>query len=212
MKRVVVLGAGGYAREVADIVRDLGTDAGMELVGFVDMDASRVGEMLDGLPILGPITSLAESGLFGVAGAGEIAPRRRQLAEMSEYGLSPVTIIHPSAVCSGHARIGDGTVVAAMSVINNNADLGEHVLVNYGVTIGHDVRVAGHCVISPGAHISGWVTIEAECYIGTGAVILPRLTIGRGAIVGAGAVVTRDVPPGATAVGVPAHARQITST
>jgi len=205
MKRVVIMGAGGFAREVADIVRDLGPDSGYEMVGFVDVDDSRAGEVLNDTRILGSIASITEQGLVGVAGAGEVAPRKRQVAEMLEAGIEPITLVHPSVVMSPFVRIGAGTIVTAGTIITNNVTIGEHVVLNLGVTVGHDVTIGDQCVLSPGVHISGWVTIEDECYFGTGAVVLPKLTIGRGAVVGAGAVVTKDVAPGAVVVGIPAR-------
>ncbi|MGV8083268.1 MAG: acetyltransferase [Coriobacteriia bacterium] len=201
-KPIVILGAGGLAREVAEYVQASGA---FELHGFVDVDPMRRGEVLNGVPIIGVLGDLPEgSGWWGVAGAGDIAPRRRQVAEMLEAGLAPATVVHPAAVVSPSASVGAGTIVAPTSVISSNAVIADHSLVNYGATIGHDVTVGECCVVGPGARVSGWCTLEPGCYLGAGAIILPRITIGTGATIGAGAVVTRDVPPGMTVVGVPA--------
>jgi sugar O-acyltransferase (sialic acid O-acetyltransferase NeuD family) len=205
MERVVILGAGGFAREVADIFRDLGPGSGYELIGFADRDDGRRGEMLNDSPILGALRDIDDvSGLRGVAGAGEVGPRKRQVAEMAAFGIDPVTVVHPSVVMSPFVKLGEGTVVTAGTILTNRIIVGDHVVLNLGVTVGHDVVMGSHCVLSPGVHVSGWCHIEDECYFGTGAVILPRVTIGAGAIVGAGAVVTKDVPPGTLVVGVPA--------
>lgn len=205
MRRVVIMGAGGFAREVADILRDLGPESGLEAAGFVDVDDTRAGEVLNDLAILGSVGSLAEDDLLGIAGAGEVAPRKRQVAEMLDAGIEPVTLVHPSVVMSPFVRIGAGSAITAGTILTNNIDIGAHVVLNLGVTVGHDVTIGDHCVLSPGVHVSGWVTIEDECYFGTGAVVLPRVRIGKGAVVGAGAVVTKDVEPGAVVVGIPAR-------
>ena len=206
MKRLVILGAGGFAREVADIVRDLGADSGIELLGFADRDRSRTGEILNDSAILGTLADVPElASVYAIAGAGEIAPRKRQSAEMVANGLTPLTLVHPSVIMSPFVTVGAGSAITAGTIITNNVQIGEHVVLNLGVTVGHDVVIGDHCVLSPGVHISGWVHIEDECYFGTGAVILPRVTIGRGATVGAGSVVTKDVAPGTTVVGVPAR-------
>ncbi len=205
-RRLVILGAGGFAREIADVVRDLGPDADVELLGFADRDRSRRGEILNDSAILGALEDVPDpAGAYGIAGAGEVAPRRRQVAEMVAAGLRPITLIHPSVIMSPFVTVGAGTVITAGTIITNNVVIGEHVILNLGVTVGHDAAIGDHCVLSPGVHISGWVHIEPECYIGTGAVVLPKVTIGRGATVGAGAMVNKDVAPGTTVVGVPAR-------
>ncbi|PKQ17186.1 MAG: hypothetical protein CVT67_01725 [Actinobacteria bacterium HGW-Actinobacteria-7] len=205
-QRLVIMGAGGFAREIADVVRDLGHSGGVELLGFVDRDDSHAGQILNDTPILGTIMQVDRSQpVHGIAGAGEIAPRKRQVAEMQQHGIEPLTLIHPSVVMSPFVTVGVGTVITAGTILTNNIVVGDHVILNLGVTVGHDVTIGTHCVLSPGVHISGWCTIEDDCYFGTGSVVLPRVTVGRGATVGAGAVVTKNVEPGVTVVGIPAR-------
>jgi len=202
-RRVVILGAGGFAREVAEMLGALGD---WDIAGFVERDEARSGYLLNGIPILARLSDLA--GLeecFGVPGAGDVAPRNRQITEMESAGLRPLSIVHPMSVVSPSAILGDGAVACQFTTITANSSVGAYSMVNYGATVGHDVHVGRNCVIGPGARISGWVTLGDGCYIGAGAVILPRVTIGAGAIVGAGAVVTREVEPGVTVVGVPAR-------
>lgn len=206
MERIIVLGASGFAREVADVIRDLGVSRGFETVGFADLDDTDKGEMLNDIPLLGTLSGLASlDGLVAVAGAGEIGPRSRQVAEMTSFGLRSPVLVHPSVIMSPYVTLGAGTIACAGTILTNNIVIGEHVVLNLGVTVGHDVTIGDLCVLSPGVHISGWCHIESECYFGTGAVVLPKVRIGRGATVGAGAVVTKDVAPGATVVGVPAR-------
>jgi len=205
-RRIVILGAGGFAREIADLIGDCGFTAKLEVLGFLDRDSSRTGESLNGVPILGAIGTVSlPEGICGIAGSGDVVPRTRQAAEMDEAGLEPITLIHPSAVVSPSATIGEGSVVCAHTVVTSNSSLGRHVVVNYGATVGHDIDVGDFTVIGPGARVSGWVTLGIGCYLGAGAVILPRVKVGDGAVVGAGAVVTKDVAPGVTVMGVPAR-------
>ncbi len=202
----VILGAGGFAREVADIFRAGGAADDVELLGYIDIDDSHRGDDLNGYPILGTLDTLVRpSGLCGIAGAGEIEPRTRQVAEMERHGVTPLTVVHPSVIMSPFVEIGLGTVIAAGVIMTNSIRIGNHVVLNLGVTVGHDSTIGNQCVLCPGVHVSGWVTLEDECYIGTGAVLLPRVTVGRGATVGAGAVVSHDVAPGTTVAGIPAR-------
>lgn len=206
-QKVVILGAGGFAREVADILRDFHGEGGLELLGFVERDSSRKGELLNDSYVLGGWDDIADrTGLLAVAGSGDIAPRKRQVAEIEGLGLESPVLVHPNVVASPFVTYGAGTIVCAGTILTNNIVVGRHVVLNLGVTVGHDVVIGDCSVLSPGVHISGWVEIGTDCYFGTGAVVLPRVKIGDGAVVGAGAVVNRDVEPGAVVVGVPARA------
>lgn len=206
MKPVVVLGAGGFAREVADIIRDLGPEGGYRMVGFVDRDGQRRGEVLNDSPILGALEDVPDlDDLCGVLGSGDIEPRRRQIAEIDSQGLGTPNLIHPSVIMSPFVNMGRGNVLCAGAIFTNSITIGDFVLFNLGVTIGHDCIIGSNVVFSPGAHVSGWCVVQDECYIGTGAVLLPHVTIGSGSVVGAGAVVTKDVEPGTTVVGMPAR-------
>ena len=205
-KRVVILGAGGFAREVADILRDLGTGGGLELLGFVDRDASRRGELLNDAYVLGTVGDLEHPAeLFAVAGSGDLAIRKRQIAEIESAGMTPLTVVHPSVIMTPFVALGEGTIVCAGTILTNRVRVGEHVVLNLGVTVGHDVTIGNRCVVSPGVHISGEVEIGEGCSLGTGAVVLPGLHVGDSAVIGAGAVVTKDVEPEMTVVGVPAR-------
>ena len=203
-RRALIFGAGGFAREVAEMLTALGD---VEVIGFVEPDDARRGEILNGVPVLGSLSNVTDtSGLFAVPGAGDIAPRNRQIAEIEAAGLCPLTIVHPKADVSRFASLGDGVIACQFTTVTANSSVGPHSMINYGATVGHDVCIGRNCVIGPGARVSGWVAMGDDCYLGAGAILLPRVTLGAGVVVGAGAVVTRDVEPGVTVVGVPARA------
>ena len=203
--RVVVLGAGGFATEVADVFRDLALTGHFYLLGFVDRDRARQGEWVNDTRILGTLEDLPDDDAKVIAGAGEIVPRKRQVEEAEASGRGFVSVVHPTVVKSPFVTIGTGCVICAGSILTNDIILGNHVALNLGVTVGHNCRIGDHCVLSPGVHVSGWVSLEREVYVGTGAVILPRVSVGAGAVIGAGAVVTKDVAAGETVVGMPAR-------
>ena len=203
-RQILILGAGGFAREVADMLRAIDD---VDVVGFVERDDSRRGEVLNGVPVIGRLGNLDDlAGLYALPGAGDVIPRGRQIAEMEAAGLLPFTLVHPKSDVSPFATLGDGAVVCQFTTVTSNSEVGSYSVINYGATVGHDVRIGHNCVVGPGARVSGWVTLGDGCYLGAGAVVLPRVTVGAGAIVGAGAVVTRDVQPGTTVIGVPARA------
>jgi sugar O-acyltransferase (sialic acid O-acetyltransferase NeuD family) len=123
----------------------------------------------------------------------------------ADIQLPFLKFIHSRAWVSEDAEIGGGCVIGPNAVVAPKAFLHRHVLVNYGATIGHDTNLGKWSVVSPNASIGGNCTIGDASYIGAGAMIKEGITVGQRAIVGMGAVVIKDVPDGATVVGVPAE-------
>lgn len=201
-QRLIVVGAGGFGREVAWLAAGLGH----RVVGFLD-DRIPDGPPLPA-PLLGDLLT-AESSAPGVGasfvlGIGQPRVKAGALARLPGSVSFAAPLVHASAVVATEA-IGQGGVVAPLAVVMVDSELGEHTLVNYGATVGHDVRMGALCSVMPGARISGFVRMGDRVLVGANAVVLDGLVIGDDAAIGAGAVVTRDVPAGATVVGVPAR-------
>ena len=213
MKDLVIVGAGGLAREIAvliDAVNGASHTPPWRLLGFVDADRARVGARVGGHVVLGDDEYVLSSGRE-VAVVYALGWPRSLAAAHARYKDAPQvtnpSLRHPSAVIDGEVTLGDGVLVCAMVVMTTDVTIGARTLVNLHVTIGHDVRIGEDCVINPGASLSGAVTVGDGCLIGSGAVLLQGVTIGARAVVGAGAVVTVDVAPGTTVAGVPARPR-----
>jgi len=177
----------------------------------LDPDRSLWGKELLGVSILGGdelLPELVSQGVtcfvVGVGAIGDNRPRRRLFELGMAHGSTPLTVCHPSAVCSSWAKIGAGSVVFPNAVVNAGAVLGVNVIVNTGAIIEHDCVIGDHAHIAMGACLGGTVQVDALAHIGAGATVRQNLAIGEGAIIGAGAVVIRDVPPWTTVVGVPA--------
>ena len=197
---VLILGTGGHAKVAADIVLEMG----LELMGFLDDDASTHGETLLGFPVLGPIGALEELQPTGVAlGIGSNGVRRRL---MERYRAAPwLTLIHPYSAVSRFATIGHGSMIAFGACIGPGAHLGRGVIVNTKASVDHDCEIHDFVHIAVGATLAGTVTVGSEALVGAGSVVIQNLTVGSGSIVGAGAAVVRDVPDGVTVMGVPAR-------
>lgn len=207
---LIVWGAGGHGRVVADAARA----AGWHVLGFADRDEALVGQARAGEPpvLLSEAQLQADlargsglpDGLRAIAlGVGGNEARRRGLAWIPERYLEPV--IHPRAVVSPTASIGRGTVILGGAVVNPGARIGAGVIVNTAAVIEHDVEIEDAAHVSPGAILTGGVRVGAGAWIGAGAIVIPGRRVGRGCIVGAGAVVLRDVPDAFTVVGNPAR-------
>ena len=209
MKKLIIWGAGGYGKVVLDVARAMGEFA--EIV-FLDDAVEKQGTLFCGCRIVGAaeqLPLLAERGYqWFVAAIGENRTRARCYRHAVAQGLTGATLKHPSATISLSARIARGTVIMPRAVVNADARLGENVIVNTGAVLEHDCVIGDHAHVSPGAVAGGETRIGAYAQLGLAAVTLPGAEIGDGAVVGAGAVVLDSIPPGATAVGVPARILQ----
>lgn len=209
MAKVVIIGAGGHAREVLEILlacRANGHE--IEPLGFIDENPDNHGHTLDGFPVLGDFRwfeGVDRSEVAVICAVGTPQVSRKLAQEAQALGLHFASAISPKACISSSARIGHGVMIFPNVIINTGAVIGDHVILNVAVTVSHDTVVDGFCNINPGAHLAGNVTVGEGCYIGMGANVIQGVTIGPWSIIGAGAVVVRDVPANVTAVGVPAQ-------
>jgi sugar O-acyltransferase (sialic acid O-acetyltransferase NeuD family) len=207
---LVLIGSGGFGRETAEAVRAL-IMAGVpwRLLGFIDDDPARAGEVIDDTPVLGSrdeLTRLPDARLVVCTGRpGNYVSRPRIV---SELGLPPeryATIVHPSAVVSASSSVGPGTVLLAHTVLTAAVRVGAHVAVMPHVTLTHDNMVEDFATLASRAALGGGARVSRCAYIGAGAIIGEQRIVGEFALVGMGAVVTKDVPPREVWAGVPAR-------
>jgi sugar O-acyltransferase (sialic acid O-acetyltransferase NeuD family) len=203
MRTLAVLGASGHGKVVADIAEQVGWQS----IVFFD-DAWTTKTKIKNWDVIGNTDNLLNSldvykGIFVAIGDNSI--RGQKLDLLKEAGAKVSTLIHPSAVVSDYASLGQGTVLMPGVVVNVDAKVGEGVILNTGCTIDHDCKIGNAVHISPGVHLSGNVSVGIMSWLGVGVSVCQGVAIGERVMVGAGAAVINDLPAGVKAVGIPAR-------
>jgi sugar O-acyltransferase (sialic acid O-acetyltransferase NeuD family) len=197
---LLILGAGGHGRVVADAAASSG--AWKRVIGSDREPARCSGALIPGVDVLALDHALALASFVHIA-IGEAEARRREAAAVAPLELA--TVVHAKASVSSYAAVAEGCFVAAQAVVAAGASLGRAVIVNHGAVVDHDVRVGDFSHIAPLAALGGGVQIGSGVLIGSGASVLPGMRIGDGIVVGAGAVVGEDLSEPGVYAGVPAR-------
>jgi sugar O-acyltransferase (sialic acid O-acetyltransferase NeuD family) len=209
MSKLLIIGAGGHAQVIADLVKcqsQAGTD--ISIVGFLDDDVRRFESINVFGKVLTTVNRVKEIPHDRVLiGIGDNKIRQAIFLHLQELGEPFLTLVHPKAVVASDVHIGIGSVVVAGVVINTGAVVGDNVIINTGATVDHHNIIESHVHIGPGSHLGGGVLVGEGSFLGIGASVLPDRKIGKWSIIGAGSVVTHDIPSYVTAFGVPAKIR-----
>jgi sugar O-acyltransferase (sialic acid O-acetyltransferase NeuD family) len=212
MKNIVIIGAGGQAREIRCLIEDINAVAReYEFLGYVVSDLAKIGAHDSKAEILGDYAWLKQNRARIDAvtiGIGSPAARLKVSAEIKSVlpNVQFPSLIHPTAIIDrASAQIEEGAQLCAAVVATVNITVRAFALCNFGCALGHEATVGRGSVVNPGANVNGGVLIGDGVLIGSGAQILQYLTIGERATVGAGAVVTKNVSAAVTVVGIPAR-------
>jgi sugar O-acyltransferase (sialic acid O-acetyltransferase NeuD family) len=193
---VIIIGAGGHARVLLDALQL----SACKVIGFVDPAFAKGSSGPGGLPVLGGDEALkgySASDVQLVNGVGSVGPTTSRGAAWrrgKDAGFAFARVVHPSAVVSPSATLGEGVQIMAGCVIQTGADIGANSIVNTRASVDHDCRIGETVHIAPGVTLSGGVRVGDRVHIGTGAVVIQGVTIGADSLVAAGAVVYRDLP------------------
>ncbi|MGL5963025.1 MAG: acetyltransferase [Fusobacteriaceae bacterium] len=205
MKKVVIIGAGGHAKVVIDIIlqRKKALYEEIEIVGILD-DSFSEGEdkKLFGISIIGKLDKISEleKSINYVIAIGNNEIREKISKKFKE--LNYITLIHPRAIIAEEVTIGEGTVVMAGAVINSYTKIGKHNIINTSSIIEHDNNLDDYIHISPNSTLCGGVKVGKSSWIGAGATIIQGVEISNNVLVGAGAVVLRNIEKNLMMIGI----------
>jgi len=205
--QVVIIGAGGHARVVADAMQA----CGVLLTGFVTPEIERAFGVLEGIERIGDDKDLLARNprdfvlVNGVGSTGSPHARRDVFVKFKSAGFSFASIVHPRAIVASHVSMGEGAQIMAGAVVQTGVRIGANSIVNTGAIVDHDTCLGDHVHVGPGAALSGDVIVGAVSHIGSGASVIQGRRIGDEVVVGAGAAVVSNVESGSTVVGVPAR-------
>lgn len=181
-------GASGHAKVIIDILR-----ANNETIEALFDDNEAITQLLT-YPVLrssevrGPL----------IVSIGSNAIRQKVVLPLSvEFGHA----IHPLAIVSEEAKIGEGSVVMQGAIIQSCTQVGKHVIINTGASVDHECVIDDFVHISPHCTLCGNVSVGEGTWIGAGTTVTPGVKIGEWSVIGAGSVVTKDIPDRVLAVG-----------
>lgn len=204
MDRVIIVGAGGHAKVIIDILQQNKT---YQIVGLIDKEET---SGFWGIPILGKDVNLSdlkeqENVSLAFVALGNNILRERVSQRVLEAGYKLINVISSSAMISSKIKMGTGIAVMHGAIINADTEIGNGCIVNSNSSIDHECRIGEYTHIAPGVAISGGTKIGKGCFLGTGCRVIDKVKIGDDVVVGAGGVVINDIQSRCTVVGVPAQ-------
>ena len=207
MKKIIILGGGGHARVVIDLIRVTGL---YEIAGILDEEFKNGNMAADDIPVLGGddlLPGLHAEGIklacIGIGSVRDNSKRKELYKTVKKIGYSVPGLIHPLAIVSKNGvRISEGVQVMVGAIIQTGSMIGENAIINTGVIIEHDCNIGEHVHICPGAVISGGCMIDDNSFIGAGATVIQGVKIGKNAVVAAGAIILADVPDNSIVKGI----------
>lgn len=207
MKRVLIVGAGGFGREVlAWALAHPDHTRVWRIAGFLDDNASAMARFDTGFSVIGSISghTVDPDALYLCAlGAPEV--KRQVCGPLLDAGAKFLTLVHPASVVGPRTQVGDGCVICPGAVVSCDVTLGALVTVNLNATVGHDAVIGEYSTLSAHADVTGFVRLGEAVFLGSRAGVVPGKTIGDRVHIGAGSTVITDVPAGERVFGVPAR-------
>lgn len=194
-KPVILLGAGGHAKVLLDIL----LDQNIEILGIAEKDGADLPADLYGVPVIGSDSDVQQYPpdkvelVNGIGSISSTALRQKVYEKFKRQGYRFPQVIHLRAVVSRRAELGEGVQIMAGAVVNIGTRIRENSIINTNASVDHDCDIGAHVHIAPGVTLSGGVTVGDGGHIGTGASVVQGIIIGRNAFVEAGGLVMRNI-------------------
>ena len=201
---IIIVGAGGFGREVYLWAKDSFSRDQYKIKGFLD-DNPRILDNYDmNVGIIGNLNSheIKNQDRF-IFAIGDIDIKKRLIIKMKKRGAKFLTLIHPTAIMANTTKIGEGVIICPFCLVSDNVLLEDFVMLNIYSSCGHDAKVGSYCILSPYATLNGFVILEDEVFLGTHTTVTPYKRVGYKSKISANSVVMRDVPPNKIVFGVP---------
>ncbi len=196
---VVVMGGGGHAKVLIDVLRR----RGIAIADILDADEMKTGSTVLGIKVSGTdrmLDAYAAGHVWLVNGVGSVTrpdARAALYERLVGRGYEFLTVTHPSAVIADDVGLAAGVQIMASAVIQPGTEIGRNTIINTSASVDHDCRIGAHAHIAPGVVMCGNVVVGEGSHIGSGAIIVQGVTVGAGCMVKAGALVAANVPDGA---------------
>lgn len=200
---VVIIGAGGHAKVIADIVEKSGDN----VLGFLDDNIEEGTYIIGKYKVIGNLNNVSSISMTykNVKFIIAIGNNKTREEISNKTNIKFYTAIHPSVQIGLDVKIGEGTVIMANAVINSNTTIGKHCIINTGAIIEHDNVVNDYVHISPNAALGGTVYVGKGTHIGIGTTVKNNINICDNCIIGAGATVVKNIEEEGTYIGIPAN-------
>lgn len=203
-RRILIVGAGGFGREVLQWALHAWPDHADRIAGFLSDDPRRLDGFSIGRGILGRVCDYEKTpGDYLLLGIGVPYARRMVAQRLATQGAEFVTLVHPKSAVADSARIGWGSIVCPGAIISDSATLGRCVLVNYHASFGHDSSAGDFAVLSPYATLGGAASIGNDVFLGLHASVGPGVSVGERSKISANSCALSSVPPDSLVYGVP---------
>lgn len=205
MKNLVIIGAGGFAREIYDLAMVCyGNEPGFSVKGFLSDGPSNI-ESMGYPPVLSTVAGYEiQPGDIFFCAIGKVSDRKKTVDIIRDKGGSFINLVHPTSVISPSVKLGIGVGIKAFCVLASDVTIGDFTFLQSSVIMGHDVRIGNFCQVNSFAFFAGYAHVHDRVSVNAGAKLIQNVVVEEDAVVGVGSVVLRKVKQGTTVFGVPA--------